>query len=395
MPTDFPVEPLGGLDARFCEVMDIAPVMIWVSNKDKQCVWFNRPWLKFTGRDIQQELGDGWLEGVHPEDSDACLKTYVSRFDARSAFRMDYRLRCYDGTYRWIDDVGIPRYGRDGSFLGYIGSCTDIHEYRKTQSELRRRLGEIDQLTRRAEAAEVQNAARAAELAYMNRFNVAGELTATIAHELNQPLGAILFNADTAKMLLDSPTPNLEELRQILTDIQRDDQRASEVIRRVRGMLMKAPFERKYDDLNEITRDTVKILSRLATSRETDLGSETVLDELRIKCDRIQIQQVITNLILNAMDAMSAVPRANRKIAVTAMRVENFAEVAVSDNGPGISPDIVKMVFQPFFTTKSQGMGMGLAIARTIVESHDGQIWADNLPGGGAVFHVRLPLLVT
>jgi signal transduction histidine kinase len=209
---------------------------------------------------------------------------------------------------------------------------------------------------------------------------------------LNQPLGAILFNAETAKMLLDSPTPNLEELRQILTDIQRDDQRASEVIRRVRGMLMKAPFERKYDDLNEIARDTVKILSRLATSRETDLGSETVLDELRIKCDRTQIQQVIINLILNAMDAMSAVPRPNRKVAVTTMRVENFAEVAVSDNGPGISPDKVKMVFQPFFTTKSQGMGMGLSIARTIVEAHDGQIWADNMTGRGAVFYVRLPL---
>jgi PAS domain S-box-containing protein len=392
MPTDFPVEPLGGLDARFCEVMNAAPVMIWVSNKDKQCVWFNRPWLNFTGRDIQQELGDGWFEGVHPEDSDRCLKTYVSQFDARKEFRMDYRLRRYDGTYRWIDDVGIPRYGRDGSFLGYIGSCTDIHDYRETQSELRRRLVEIDQLTRRAGAAEVQNTARAAELAYMNRFNVAGELTATIAHELNQPLGAILFNAETAKMLLDSPTPNLEELRQILTDIQRDDQRASEVIRRVRGMLMKAPFERKNNDLNEIVRDTVKILSRLATSRETDLGSETVLGELRIKCDLIQIQQVITNLILNAMDAISAVPRPNRKVAVTTMRVENFAEIAVSDNGHGISPDIVKMVFQPFFTTKSQGMGMGLSIARTIVEAHGGQIWASNLPGSGAVFHVRLPL---
>jgi PAS domain S-box-containing protein len=388
MPTDFPDE----LDASFCEVMNIAPVMIWVSNQDKQCVWFNRPWLNFTGRDIQQEVGDGWLEGVHPEDCDRCLKTYVSHFDARKEFRMDYQLRRFDGTYRWIDDAGIPRYGRDGSFLGYIGSCTDVHEYRNTQSELRRRLVEIDQLTQRADAAEVQNTARAAELAYMNRFNVAGELAATIAHELNQPLGAILFNVETAKMLLDAPTPNLEELRQILTDIERDDQRASEVISRVRDMLRKAPFERKNNDLNEIARDTVKSLSRLAASREMDLGSETVLDELQIKCDHIQIQQVITNLVLNAMDAMSAVPRANCRVSVTTMRVENFAEIAVSDNGPGISPDIVKMVFQPFFTTKSQGMGMGLSIARTIVEAHDGQIWADNLTGSGAVFHVRLPL---
>jgi signal transduction histidine kinase len=164
------------------------------------------------------------------------------------------------------------------------------------------------------------------------------------------------------------------------------------VIRRVRSLLKKAPFERKDNNLNEIARDTVELLLRLATLREIDLGSETVVDELRVKCDRIQLQQVIINLILNAMDAMSAVPRAQRKIAVTTMRIENFAEVAVSDTGPGISTDKVEMVFQPFFTTKPQGMGMGLSIARTIVEAHDGQIWAENKTGSGAVFHIRLPL---
>ena len=137
MPTNLPVELPGGLDARFCEVMDAAPVMIWVSGTDKQCVWFNRPWLNFTGRDIQQEVGNGWMEGVHPDDFDRCLKTYVDHFDARKKFRMEYRLRRYDRTYRWIDDTGIPRYARDGSFLGYIGSCTDVHQHRETEAELR------------------------------------------------------------------------------------------------------------------------------------------------------------------------------------------------------------------------------------------------------------------
>jgi PAS domain S-box-containing protein len=393
MPVDFPLEPLGGLDARFCEVMDAAPVMIWVSSTDKKCVWFNRSWLQFTGRDIQQELGDGWFEGVHPEDSDRCQKTYISHFDARKKFRMDYRLRCNDGTYRWIDDAGIPRYARDGSFLGYIGSCTDVHEYRETQNELRRRLLEISQLKERADAAEAQNTKRAAEVAHINRFNVAGELTATIAHELSQPLGAILFNTETARTLLDSSTPDLEELKQILIDIQRDDQRANEVIRRVRSMLMRAPFERKNHDLNEIVRDTVEILSRLATTRETKLCFETVSEELSINCDRTQLQQVIINLVMNGMEAMSAVSPDSREITVTTRGVENFAEVAVSDNGCGIPPDKIKMVFEPFFTTKSEGMGMGLSIVRTIVEAHDGQIWAENNTGSGGVFHVRLPLL--
>src|SRR5438270_13777738 len=168
--TEFPSEPPGGLDTRFCEVMDATPVMIWVSGEDKSCVWFNRPWLTFTGRCMEQELGSGWAEGVHRDDFDGCLKIYATHFDARKEFRMQYRLRRYDGAYRWIDDTGIPRYARDGSFLGYIGSCIDIHEHRETQRELRRRLIEVERLTRRANAAELENTRRTAELAQMNRF---------------------------------------------------------------------------------------------------------------------------------------------------------------------------------------------------------------------------------
>ncbi|WP_439395091.1 ATP-binding protein [Bradyrhizobium sp. PMVTL-01] len=390
VPTNLPFELPGGLDARFCEVMDVAPVMIWVSNTDKQCVWFNLPWLNFRGRDIQQELGTGWSEGVHPKDLDPCLQTYISHFDARKEFRMEYRLRRYDGAYRWIDDTGIPRYARDGSFLGYIGSCIDIHVHRETQRELRRRLLEVDQLRQRAEAAELKNIKRTSELAQMNRFNVAGQLAATIAHELNQPLAAILTNSESGKVLLDSSAPNLEELKTILTEIKRDNQRASDVLNRVRELLAKAPFQRKKNDLNGIVRDTVELLSRLATSREVDLGSETLSEELPVECDRTQLQQVIINLALNAMDATSGMPRVNRKIVVTTMRVENCAEIAVSDDGPGV--DNVQLVFQPFFTTKSHGMGMGLSIARAIVEAHDGQIWAENKTAGGAEFHVRVPL---
>lgn len=126
-------EPPGGLDDRFCEVMDAAPVMIWISGQDKLCTWFNEPWLAFTGRTLAQELGNGWAEGVHPHDFDRCWEIYVRHFDARQQFRMQYRLRRHDGEYRWIDDIGIPRKARDGNFLGYIGSCTDIHEQREMQ----------------------------------------------------------------------------------------------------------------------------------------------------------------------------------------------------------------------------------------------------------------------
>jgi len=134
-----PTEPLGGLDGRFCEVMDAAPVMIWVSGADKNCVWFNQPWLRFTGRSIAQELGTGWTEGVHPDDYERCLEIYSSQFDARQEFRMQYRLRHHDGAYHWIDDTGIPRYAHNGSFLGYIGSCVDVTAPKETEIALRER----------------------------------------------------------------------------------------------------------------------------------------------------------------------------------------------------------------------------------------------------------------
>jgi len=135
--TDFPLERVAGLDERFCEVMDAAPVMIWVSGADKGCVWFNRPWLIYTGRSMTQEVGNGWTEGVHPDDFARCLEVYNGHFEARKEFRMQYRLRRSDAAYHWIDDVGTPRYTRDGIFLGYIGSCTDITHHKDTEAALR------------------------------------------------------------------------------------------------------------------------------------------------------------------------------------------------------------------------------------------------------------------
>src|SRR5215831_17228557 len=170
-----PIEPEGGLDERFREVMDAAPVMIWVSDTNKLCVWFNRPWLEYTDRTMAEEFGNGWAEGVHPDDFDDCLRIYTSCFDARAPFQMQYRLRRHDGAYRWIDDTGIPRYARDGRFLGYIGSCIDIHEYRETQARLRGLLLEIAELDRKA---------------------MAGELLVSIAHKINQPLAAVAANGN-------------------------------------------------------------------------------------------------------------------------------------------------------------------------------------------------------
>jgi C4-dicarboxylate-specific signal transduction histidine kinase len=239
--------------------------------------------------------------------------------------------------------------------------------------------------------AEVQARERMSELARVNRFSTAGELTASIAHEINQPLGAIQTNAETMELMLRSPSLDIDEIKEIAADIRRDQERASEVIRRLRSMLRKAPFESSDIDLNELVRETEEFLSALAVARQVELNNSLAPMPLPIRADRIQLQQVILNLIVNAMDAMSDMPEAERKITIRTTRINGLAEVSISDAGPGIPPDKVKEVFEPFFTTKKEGMGIGLSIARTIVEAHDGRIWADNQTTGAA-FYIRLPL---
>ena len=246
---------------------------------------------------------------------------------------------------------------------------------------------------RRRQLAEVQSRQRMAELAHVNRFSTAGELTASIAHEINQPLGSILTNAETAQEILKSPSPDIAELNEIVVDILRDDRRASEVIRRMRSLLTKAPFELKSLDLNDVARETVEFLSALAIARKVELISLITQNKLPILGDRIQLQQVILNLVVNGIDAMKDAPTENRIISIRTSRIEQFAELSVSDLGPGIPEDKLKEVFEPFFTSKAEGMGMGLSIARTIIEAHNGLISAKNRDHGGASFRIRLPLV--
>jgi signal transduction histidine kinase len=245
---------------------------------------------------------------------------------------------------------------------------------------------------RRRQFAEVQARQRMAELAHVNRFSTAGVLTASIAHEINQPLGSILTNAETAQAILKSPSPDIVELNEIVDDIVRDDRRASEVIRRMKSLLTKTPFELKRLDFNEVVRETVEFLLPPAVARKVELTSVITQNTLPILGDRIQLQQVILNLVVNGIDAMKDTPAENRIISIRTSRVEKFAELSVSDRGPGIPEDNLKEVFEPFFTSKAEGMGMGLSIARTIVEAHHGLIWAKNRDHGGASISVRLPL---
>jgi signal transduction histidine kinase len=240
--------------------------------------------------------------------------------------------------------------------------------------------------------AEFEARQRIAQLAHVNRYTLAGELAASIAHELNQPLGSILVNSETATLMLDAPGLDVRELKEILSDIKRDDQRAGEVIRRLRSLLKRAPFEAKEINLNETVGETLDLISALAHARGVSLSSVLAGTPLPVKADNIQLQQVLINLIVNAIDAMAHLESSQRKIAVRTVQNGDFAEIEIADSGPGITAGKLSEVFEPFYTTKPNGMGMGLSIARTIIEVHGGQISAECRAGQGALFRINLPL---
>jgi len=243
----------------------------------------------------------------------------------------------------------------------------------------------------RRHLAEVKAQQRMSELARVTRFSTAGELSALIAHEINQPLGAILSNAEAAQIILKSPNPDIPMLSEIVDEILHNDERAAEVIRRMRSLLKKAPFELRHFDLNDLAQEAIDFLSPLARGREVELVSAIAPARLPVLGDRVQLQQVILNLVMNAIDAMKN--SESRTIEIRTQRVGDFAELTVSDSGPGLPEGKLKDIFEPFFTTKPEGMGMGLSIARTIVEAHNGQIRATNKDGGGATFLLKLPLV--
>jgi signal transduction histidine kinase len=277
-----------------------------------------------------------------------------------------------DGRLIWIDlsTVYIPAAGSTPALFSAV--IVDITERKQ---------------------AELEAARQRTDLAHAARLTMVGELTASIAHELGQPLGAILSNTETAEILLKSAQPHLEGLQEILADIRKDDLRASDVIRRMSGLLRKRELEFKPINLNKVTSDVLRLVDFEAHRRRVNIEKQFADALPFVRGDVIHLQQVLLNLILNGLEALSESSESNRRLTVrTAYDGEGNVEVAVQNSGPGIRPDRQPRLFDSFFTTKTHGMGLGLSIVRSIVEVHGGQIRAENNPGGGACFRFTLPV---
>ena len=366
-------ERLRESEARFQAMADTAPVLIWMTGTDGLCNYFNKPWLEFTGRTMEQEVGLGWIEGVHPGDVQGCFDGFLPAFKARTPFGMEYRLRRADGEYRWVIESGIPRYTPGGEFAGYIGSNIDITD-RKHAEEERERLRQV-----------------LADLAHINRVTTMGELTASLAHEIKQPIAAAVTDAGTCLRWLARDRPDIEEAREAVSRIIKDVTRATEITGRIHSLFKKGETQRELVDVNEIIREMIALLRDEAGRYSISIHTELATHLPTIRADRVQLQQVFLNLMLNAIDAMHKMNAAGELTIKSQRNLEDQLLVSVSDNGVGLPPQNANKIFDPFFTTKSEGTGMGLSISRSIIESHGGRLWASSNSERGATFQFTLP----
>jgi len=352
---------------RFRNIANTAPVLLWISGRDALCEFVNQGWLEFTGRPLADVRGKGWLRDVHADDVHHVLEAYGAAFDARRQFELEYRLRRHDGHYRWVVHKGALRRAANGDFLGYIGSAIDITDRRQAEENARL-------------------------LSHAQRLVVMGELSAAIAHEVRQPLSAILSNADAAAMLLKSAHPPMDEIREIVGDIRADDLRANEIVGRIREFLRTEAAPTQPIDVNAAISDALRFVAGDARRRRIQIRTELADGLPAVSADRTQLLQVLINLLVNGMDAMDGTPDAVRTLTVrTSAGDSPGVQVAVIDQGHGIAPDELHRMFEPFFSTKSTGMGLGLSIARSIMMAHQGRIGAENNADGGATLRIFLP----
>lgn len=248
-------------------------------------------------------------------------------------------------------------------------------------------------LSRRRRRAQIAAEQRYAEVTHSARLCIAGEITAAIAHEVTQPLSAILSNAETAELLLLQTQPDLGTLREIVADIRRDDLRANDIVQQLRTLLRKRELQFESIDINGMAAQALRLIRCAAIRRNVVIQTAFDPQLPSVEADPIHLQQVLLNLLLNAMDAMQETASDARLLDVrTALCDRRAIEVVVTDTGRGMTPDQLEHAFDSYFTTKGEGMGLGLSIARTIIQAHGGHIWAENRASGGAVFHFTLPL---
>ena len=352
-------EALNECEGRFRVMVDTAPVMIWRSGTDKLYTFCNREWLSFRGRTMEQELGSGWTEGVHRDDLEQLLFAYDSSFDARRSFSTEYRVRRWDGEYRWILSQGVPQHSSGSTFVGYLGICSDITELRMTKQ---------------------------AALAQQN-LEIIGQCAGGIAHDFNNLLGSILAQAELALTDLPAGVEIAEEIQTIKTIALR----GSEIVRELMIFGGQETKNLELIDTSKLTLEMVELL-RISVSKHVRIETAFTPNLPAIQANSAQIRQVIMNLVINASEAIGDT---DGTIRLATRQDDRCVQIEVADTGCGMDAETRARIFDTFFTTKQAGRGRGLSVVQTIVHNHNGSIEVETQAGRGTIFRILLPSAMT
>jgi PAS domain S-box-containing protein len=353
-------------EKRFRTMADNVPIMIWMDDVQegrRLGNFFNLRWYEFTGLTPGQSRDVDWQDRIHADDRGHYVEAYRDALQERKPFKVEYRLRRHDDVFRWIEDAGVPRFTGDGEFLGFIGICVDVTE-RKLFEKIR------------------------GEMEHMDRLNIAGEMASGLAHELSQPLNAASNYLDVCLRRMAAGNWDHDALQHAVKLAHVQAERAGKIIAHLKEMVRKQKYERVMLDVNAVIKDSVKFVEH-----ELKQCNVTVtLDAAKlppIEANKIEIEQVLINLIKNAIDSMCCAPV--RELRITSRTVESgIILVSVSDTGKGVAAEDMERIFNPFHTSKKDGLGLGLAICRSLVENYGGQIWAEQKEGAGMEFNFTL-----
>jgi len=354
------------------QMTETIPVMLWSATADGAIDYCNARLLDYTGCSAEAVMGSGWTKLVHPDDVEQTAREWISCVTTGAPYRVEVRVfHRADGTYRWCVTNARPLLDQQGRILKWHGTLVDMHDWKQAQEALRN---------------------TQAELAHMTRVMAMGELTAAIAHEINQPLSGIITNASTSLRMLAGDPPNVDGALETARRTIRDANRVSDVITRLRELYTKKEAAAESVDLNEATREVIALSFGVAQKDHVIPRTELAADLPRVTGDRVQLQQVVLNLVRNALDAMSAVEGRPRELLIrTGRDAGDRVLLTVQDTGVGFQRESTDRLFDPFYTTKTSGMGIGLSVSRSIIESHHGRLWATLNDGPGATFSFSIP----
>lgn len=355
------------------DLIETIPAMAFSTRPDGFNDLVNRAWSEYTGLSPEDNSGSGWQSAVHPDDLDAHLKKWLRSLATGEPFESEARFRrAADGEYRWFLVRAVPLRDEEGNILKWYGTGIDIDDRKRAEDALRQ---------------------TQADLAHINRVSTLGELAASIAHELKQPIAAAVTNAKTCLRWLAREEPDLSEARQAVLRIVSDNTRAAEIMNRLQSFYKKgeAP-KRESVEVNELADEMLVLLHSEAVRYSISMRRQLAAELPKVKADRVQLQQVLMNLMVNGIEAMK--DTGGELTLKTQPADQNHLMISVSDTGVGLPTEKVDQIFSAFYTTKPQGTGMGLSISRTIVESHGGRLWATANDERGATFHFVLPVEV-